>query len=561
MFSPRITLFLLCCIGQQFGLPAALSEGLLYAAENAQVEDDDDVTRVFIFAGQSNMEGADSNINRVDSFPPFEGLGQEQSDVLFSYNLGRNDAYTSEGWVRLRSVNQWVGPELSFVREIRKYVDSPIAIIKCAVGGTTLGEDWNPDQPGGFMLYPKALKLVRDSLAELTKRDIRFRVEGLMWHQGENDMFNDDYRASYGDHLSRFIQCWRRDLGISDLRIYVGELHCKSVWGMDNRQRMYELSQGQKAACGRDERVEYVPNNHNGMTIDQRTGLHYHFGTLGQLGHGMEYAKAYLSNINQALPRRTSLKVWPHRPQQRVKLYILAGHRNMEGERAFTAHLDGDPILADNHVVPFRYSIGGGVSVSDHWEALGPAGFYETFGPELSFAHRLAAHDDSAIAIGKFTHSGSQILDWTPEGSIAEDRNLYGKWISFIKDCLRDLKGKGHDVELAGIVYHMGENDMCFYPYKKNAVARLSSIIKQSRVDLNESELKWLVSSQQPFPNESLEQLDVANELISVAETDPHLRVLLLPEDFPLDRNLLMDAHGVKRLGELLAKETLFLDQ
>ena len=131
----------------------------------------------------------------------------------------------------------------------------------------------------------------------------------------------------------------------------------------------------------------------------------------------------------------------------------------------------------------------------------------------------------------------------------------------FHQDCLRDLEGKGHDVELAGIVYHMGENDMCFYPYKKNAVARLSSIIKQSRVDLNESELKWLVSSQQPFPNESLEQLDVANELISVAETDPHLQVLLLPEDFPLDRNLLMDAHGVKRLGELLAKETLSLDQ
>ena len=57
MFSPRITLFLLCCIGQQFGLLAAFSEGRLHAAENAQAEDDDDVTRVFIFAGQSNMEG------------------------------------------------------------------------------------------------------------------------------------------------------------------------------------------------------------------------------------------------------------------------------------------------------------------------------------------------------------------------------------------------------------------------------------------------------------------------------------------------------------------------
>ena len=129
------------------------------------------------------------------------------------------------------------------------------------------------------MLYPKAL-LCPGLIGEWTK-DIRFRVEGLMWHQGENDMFNDDY-PSYGDHLSRFIQCWRRDLGISDLRIYVGELHCKSVWGMDIDGCTIES--GQKAACGRDERVEYVPNNHNGMTIDQRTGLHYHFGTSGNWG-------------------------------------------------------------------------------------------------------------------------------------------------------------------------------------------------------------------------------------------------------------------------------------
>ena len=513
--------------------------------------------RVFIFAGQSNMEGADSHVDKVKNFPPFRGLDQEQADVLFAYNMGRNDAHTSQGWGKLKSVNDWVGPELSFTREVRKHVKAPIAIIKCAVGGTTLGKDWNPDAPDGFKLYPKALNLVKESLADLEKKNIKYRIEGLMWHQGENDMFNDDFRKAYGENLTRFIKCWRRDLDAPKLRFYVGELHCKSVWGMDNRPRMYELSQGQKAACARDPLVQYVPNNHNGMTIDRRTGLHYHFGTLGQLGHGMGYAKAYLTNIGKELPRRPALKTWPYKEKSKVKLFVLAGHRNMEGERAFVEDLKGDSILKENRKIAFKYSIGGGVKVSNGWEALGPAGFYDTFGPELSFAHELSQRYDGPLAIAKFTHSGSQILDWTPEGSMAKDRNLYIKFISFVKECVQDLQAKGHEVELASIVYHMGENDMCIHNYKKNAVARLASIMKQSRLDLNQAHLNWLVSLQPPFPNKNLSQIDVRGELKALADADPNLGVRILEDNTPLDRNMLLNARGVKKLGERLAKAIL----
>ena len=519
--------------------------------------DDDQTLRVFIFAGQSNMEGADSHVSKVANFPPFHGLDEEQTDVLYSYNMGRNDAHLSNGWVKLKSVNNWVGPELSFSREIRKQVKAPIAIIKCAVGGTTLGEDWNPDHPGGFKLYPKALKLVKDSLAELDKQGVDYRIEGLMWHQGENDMFNDDYRKAYGNNLSNFIKSWRRDLGVKDLRFYIGELHCKSVWGMDNLQRMDELSQGQKAACGRDALVQYIPNNHNGMTVSNRTGLHYHFGTLGQLGHGMGYAKAYLANIGKDSPGRPALVEWPYQEKAKIKLYVLAGHRNMEGERAFIQEIKGDALLQDNKGIAFKYSIGGGVSVSNGWEALGPTGFYDTFGPELSFAHQVSVKSDSPIAIAKFTHSGSQILDWTPQGSLAKDRNLYKAFISFVEGSVAELKDKGHDVELAGVVYHMGENDMCIHGYKKNAVSGLSSIITQSRLDLHSPSLRWLVSLQPPFPNENLSKIDVPSELRDLAAGDAHLKALIIGNDLLLDRNLLMNANAVKRLGELLATEVL----
>jgi hypothetical protein len=41
------------------------------------------------------------------------------------------------------------------------------------------------------------------------------------------------------------------------------------------------------------------------------------------------------------------------------------------------------------------------------------------------------------IAIAKFTHSGAQIIDWTPEGSMARTRHIYPAFIAFIKKTLQ----------------------------------------------------------------------------------------------------------------------------
>ena len=170
------------------------------------------MVRVFIFAGQSNMVGSDSKVKDIKRFPPFAGLEEAQKKVRFSYSIGRESKMESKGWVDLQPVNNVGGPELSFARKVSGAIDAPIAIIKCAAGGTHLGGDWNPDEPIGFKMYPLALSLVRSSLAELDKLKVKYRIEGFMWHQGENDMFNKDYMPNYGKNLKNILAKWRRDL-------------------------------------------------------------------------------------------------------------------------------------------------------------------------------------------------------------------------------------------------------------------------------------------------------------------------------------------------------------
>ena len=527
-------------------------------ASFASAAEDTKTVRVFIFAGQSNMVGSDSHVKDIKRFPPFVGLDKPQDKVIYSYNIGREDKFTSNGWVALQPVDNVVGPELSFARQVSQVTKAPIAIIKCAAGGTTLGGDWNPDEPSGFKLYPLALQLIRSSLAELDRKKVPYRIEGFMWHQGENDMFDKTFKPNYGKNLKNFLASWRRDLKTPKLKFYIGELCTKTVWGMDNRDNMYAIRAGQKAVTDVDPLAEYIPTSHDGVEIGGGAGLHYHYGTLGQLEHGVNYADAYLRTNGKKISTDRPLNTWPYKRASTVKLFILAGHRNMEGERAFVQDLrllKGKEYLArDNTAIAFKYSIGGGFKTSKGWEPLGPAGFYDTFGPELSFGRVLGAVGVGNVAIAKFTDSGSQMNDWTPEGTSAKDRNLYAKFIAFIQQSIKELEAKGQKVELAGIFYHVGENEMSFAQYRQNAAKWLQSTVVRSRADLGLPTLKWFVSQQPPTDEKGLNRIDVTANLDAFAATDHlliHLKLFNLP---PQLEQLVITTPGIVHLGELLAQ-------
>jgi hypothetical protein len=214
-------------------------------------------------------------------------------------------------------------------------------------------------------------------------------------------------------------------------------------------------------------------------------------------------------------------------------------------------------LARDDHDIAFRYSVGGGYRESDGWEPLGPVGYYDTFGPELAFGARLRKSTRDSIAIAKFTHSGSQIIDWTPEGSEAKSRNLYETFITFVRESIRSLESEGHEVELAGVFYHLGENDMSWIPFRKHAAERMAAFVTKSRDDLGLRELNWYVSQQEPTDDKAVNAVDVVADVEAVAADDPHLihiKAFGLPGR---EKKLVISTEGIVALGELLADRYL----
>ena len=137
---------------------------------------------------------------------------------------------------------------------------------------------------------------------------------------------------------------------------------------------------------------------------------------------------------------------------------------------------------------------------------------------------------------------------------MARSRHLYPKFIRFVKDSIRELSTKGHQVEIEGIFYHLGENDMSFHPYRKEAATRVQAMISQSRKDLARPRLRWHVSQQPPTDVERLNNVDVVSDMAKVAVSDPdftHLKAFNLP---PQEKMLVITTEGIVQLGEVIAK-------
>ncbi|MEN8775047.1 MAG: sialate O-acetylesterase, partial [Akkermansiaceae bacterium] len=278
--------------------------------------------RVFLFAGQSNMEGADTDPKLVETFPPFKDALEALDNIHYSYQTGAN--HKSNGWTDLKVVGNNFGPEITFARAFRRQSKAPLAIIKDAWGGTTLVNDWDPD--GGDekskKLYHRFITQVRDRLADLKKQGLTYKIEGLMWHQGENDMFHREGKQLYEKNLRNFIANVRKDLSVPELKVFVGEISTKGVWGMDNRANVTLIRNAQMAVVDSDPKIFFVPTSHLSFKVGRPFGLHYHFGTLGQLQHGEAYAKASLARTG-AVTREIRLP-----KTKKVKLIILGGQRN-----------------------------------------------------------------------------------------------------------------------------------------------------------------------------------------------------------------------------------------
>ena len=222
--------------------------GLLGAKEPARGTGDAPI-KVFILAGQSNMEGQgvvsmdhpeyynggkgnlvwamknSESAKRMKHLRHDDGEWAVRDDVQISFKARdkvRKGAltigYTGYGG------DSHIGPELQFGHVMGDYFDEPVLLIKTAWGGKSLYVDFRPPSSEGQTgpYYKKMVEEVRSALADLKGQ--AFELTGFVWMQGWNDMCTKPAIPEYADNLVHLVEDLRAEFRVPDLPVVVGEL-------------------------------------------------------------------------------------------------------------------------------------------------------------------------------------------------------------------------------------------------------------------------------------------------------------------------------------------------
>ncbi len=517
--------------------------------------------RVFLMAGQSNAEGADTHGSEIDQFPAFVGAGAPQASVQLWYELGGPGGTTSAGWIPMQpaSPSDIFGPELTFARKVSAQTSSRIAVIKSASGGTNLAVDWDPDNTSGQQMYARTLTLMQTALADLTNRGIPWTLEGVLWQQGENDMLDSNYVAQYEARLAALIARFRSDLGERSLKFFVGETSFKCIWGLDYWNHMPILKAAQLAVAAADPLVHFVPSSHFAFKVTP-SGPHYHFGTEGMLQLGEAHADAYLQTlgVNSSHQSAHFPNGLPAKPGDTIRVFVMVGQRSMEGEGAHASEIPTHAGFAglekhQNNVL-YRYRLAGGEHISTGWAPLGPADYLESFGPELSFGQATDRLLEDPVAVIKIADSAAFLVDWVPQHP-RSNRPMYEDSLRFIRRGLADLTAAGFHPVLEAVLWLPAEHDAWWTPYRNQYATNLTTVVTNLRADLGLPQLKWIVAELRDDLIWGQSQLDGLDAKIqSVANADPKLWYIQSDSLSPSSPKPTLGTLGNLELGRLLAR-------
>jgi len=267
------------------------------APERAPGSADGDKVKVFILAGQSNMEGQavvdlagkDYNDGRgtlawiagrpetaalVAHLRNVDGSWKTRDDVFVRYQP--EDAPVKVGplgmgFTPYRGTNHF-GPELQLGFVLGDAIDEPVLLIKTAWGGKSLYTDFRPPSSGGETgpYYRRMIDDVRAALARVgdeipALKGAKPELAGFVWYHGWNDGC-DPQRAvpEYEQNLVNLIGDVRREFGAADLPVVIGEI--TGAW-VNAPGEWKTLREAQRKAAAREElksadgamRVTFVP--------------------------------------------------------------------------------------------------------------------------------------------------------------------------------------------------------------------------------------------------------------------------------------------------------------
>lgn len=213
--------------------------------------------KVFILAGQSNMEGqAVADLDGKDynggkgtlkfllrdpgKKSPFAKLRRAdghwlvRDDVWCRYKRERGPLLAGPLTVgfSVYGGTHHFGPELEIGQVLGDYYENQVLLIKTAWGGKSLYKDFRPPSSGGEVgpYYTKMIAEVREALASL-KRDFPdysgdgYELAGFIWYHGWNDGVDPrNAIPQYEQNLVHLIRDVRLEFKTPNLPVVIGEL-------------------------------------------------------------------------------------------------------------------------------------------------------------------------------------------------------------------------------------------------------------------------------------------------------------------------------------------------
>ncbi len=182
-------------------------------------------TKVFLLAGQSNMDGR-AKANGLSEEDKVR-LKKAQQNVMLYSNLGDGQPLdttkVAKHTAKKFGAAYLFGPELFFgIKMSEKYPDHKIVLIKRARGGMSLYGAWNPDwtleqatlikEETKPKLYSEFIEYSRKVLSTLKKDS--YELCGMLWVQGEADSGKKGGlkpREAYEANLTKLISRVRSD--------------------------------------------------------------------------------------------------------------------------------------------------------------------------------------------------------------------------------------------------------------------------------------------------------------------------------------------------------------
>lgn len=266
--------------------------------------------RVFLMAGQSNMEGYGPLNDReagdwegsislnalIAAGMEADGILDPRDDVYVDFG---GDGRTSPGMLRpgFGATPYFFGPELGMGEVLGDALDEPIVMFKAATGGTTLGGDWRPPSSGGETgalytdMMTSFMRFLEMEIGETFPEALSangYELAGFVWLQGWNDQFEDGFVAQYEDNLVALVSDVRAALGTPNLPAII----------VEGPTLQDELRAARRAALARLEvqqpgRNLYVATED--LVVEETPGnFHFHFSAHNYLEVGRRTARAIL---------------------------------------------------------------------------------------------------------------------------------------------------------------------------------------------------------------------------------------------------------------------------